>query len=583
MRFARPGEADFQVDRMLMLQKSLHAQNELVEEPIEHCLGALGALAERGVIERAELEKIVFDSEGSLRRIEKSLRDLGVAKHEILLCLSTHYNLPFVEFSESLRTPGEILDRLDLVGLKRELWFPISVTTKEALVATSNPAAPMLFEKIKSDLGTGALRFVFALPTDIIRMVEHSQDVNPGFPPEAGRTPLARIRTRLASERVKMSRYRTTMAKGRTGLAAIRIGVKFIAISLTLLRIFGIGWLSIIEAIILFGGVFMVVEGITWYIPMRKLEPKGIGYVPARSTFGTTIPQIKSSEFGTVLTRSEPVKGAQELRNRWNRLSPVMRRRFFAIDRADLAEERTLLAMYRTRMARSRTGLAFASTGTSVIGFGILLWRNYPVGAWSLFYAGLLMTGVLMFFEGARWYFPGRRAVVESIKTTRQIEESTSIWDFMFRAFSRLDDLPPKLTLKGTYAPGIWGTTGLALERTLLAERRNVKARLRTTLARSRTALRFIRTGTSIFSVGFGLQVYFGWGNIWWTIFDFVLIIAGLFMISEGIFWYLKAERRKKQLPYCWEGLEIRIPDYAKPTQLWKKVTFSYEDNECGG
>jgi hypothetical protein len=185
--------------------------------------------------------------------------------------------------------------------------------------------------------------------------------------------------------------------------------------------------------------------------------------------------------------------------------------------------------------------------------------------------------------EGARWYFPGRRAVVESIKTTKQIEESTSIWDFMFRAFSRLDDLPPKLTLKGSYAPGIWGTTGLALERTLLAERRNVKARLRTTLARSRTALRFIRTGTSVFSVGFGLQVYFGFGNVLWTVLDFVMIVGGLFMILEGIFWYVQAERRKKQLPYCWEGLEIRMPDYGKPTQFWKKVTFSYEDNECGG
>ena len=564
-----------------MLQHSLRAATQLVEA--ENRFGGLGALVDRGVIQRPELERIVSESEGSLRRIEKSLRDAGVPKHEILLCFSNHYGLPFVEFSERLTAPREVLDRLDFTELRHDLWFPIAFTVKEARVAVSSPPEPVLLEKMKKDLETESVRLLFALPNDILRMIEHSQDVNPGFPPEAGRTALARLRTRLASERTKMSFYRTTMAKGRTGLAAIRTGVKFIAISLTLLRIFGIGWLSIVETIILLGGIFMVVEGITWYWPLRNLEPKGIGYVPARSTFGTTIPEIRSTEVGTVLTRTEPVKGAEELRNRWGRLSPVMRRRFFAIDRSDLAEERTLLAMYRTRMARSRTGLAFASTGTSVVGFGILLWRNYSVGAWSVFYAGLIMTGVLMFFEGARWYFPGRRAVVESIKTTKQIEESTSIWDFMFRAFSRLDDLPPKLTLKGSYAPGIWGTTGLALERTLLAERRNVKARLRTTLARSRTALRFIRTGTSIFSVGFGLQVYFGFGKMLWTVLDFVMIIAGLFMIFEGIFWYVQAERRKKQLPYCWEGLEIRMPDYGKPVQCWKKVTFSYEDNECGG
>jgi hypothetical protein len=151
----------------------------------------------------------------------------------------------------------------------------------------------------------------------------------------------------------------------------------------------------------------------------------------------------------------------------------------------------------------------------------------------------------------------------------------------MFRAFSRLDDMPPKLMVKGTHAPGIWGTTGLALERTLLAERRNVKSRLRTTMARSRTGLSFIRTGTSIFSVGLGLLFYFGWGNILWTLFDFLLMLAGLLLIADGLYWHISAERTKRQLPYCFEDLEIRMPDFGKPTQFWKKVIFSYDDNEC--
>jgi uncharacterized membrane protein YidH (DUF202 family) len=370
------------------------------------------------------------------------------------------------------------------------------------------------------------------------------------------------------------------MAKGRTGLALIRTGVSFTAISLTMFRIFGFCWLTILEAPLLLVGMVMAVEGVSWYLPLRKLEPPTeIGYLPTRSTFGTTIPGVISSEKGPVLTRSEPVQGAEELRNRWNRLSPVMRRRFFAIDRTDLAEERTFLAVFRTKMARARTGLAFTRTGVSFVGLGVLLIRQFPPGAWSIFYGALILAGLLMFLEGARWYLPGRRAGTESLKTIRQIEESTSIWDFMFQAFSRIDDRPPKLSIKGTHAPGIWGTTGLALERTLLAERRNVKSRLRTTMARSRTGLSFIRTGTSIFSVGLGLLVYFGWGNFLWTFFDFLLMLAGLLLISDGLFWYISAERTKRQLPYCFEDLEIRMPDYAKPTMFWKKVTFGYEDN----
>jgi uncharacterized membrane protein YidH (DUF202 family) len=479
--------------------------------------------------------------------------------------------------------PDGILESLDIEELRRDLWFPLSIGAAEARVAAFNPRDLELHDKIKATLGVASIRFILALPSDITRMVEHSLDINPGFPASAGRTPLARLRTRLASDRTVLAWYRTSMAKGRTGLALIRTGVSFIAISLTLLRIFGIGYLTIMEGPLLLVGLVMAVEGVGWYLPTRKLEPSEIHYAPTRSTFGTTIPELKSSEEGPLMTRSEPVQGAEQLRTRWNRLSPVMRRRFFAIDRTDLAEERTFLAVYRTKMARARTGLAFTRTGISFVGLGTLLIRQFPLGLWSIFYGALILGGLVMFLEGAKWYLPGRRAGSESLRTIRQIEESTSIWDFMFRAFSRIDDLPPKLSIKGTHAPGIWGTTGLALERTLLAERRNVKSRLRTAMARCRTGLSFIRTGTSIFSVGLGLLVYFGWGGILWTLFDFLLMVAGLLLIADGLYWYVSAERTRRELPYCFEDLEIRMPDFGKPTMFWKKVIFSYEDNECRG
>ena len=562
-----------------MLQKTLRVQQGL--ETINGQSAAFRGLVDRGTISEPDLEKILRVSDGAARRIEESILSLGVPKHEILLCLSEYYRLPFVEFKENLPAAGAVLERLDLEELKRDLWFPLSVGMEEARIAACSPYDPELLEKIKETLGALSIRFIVALPSDLTRMIEHVQDINPGFPPCAGRTPLARIRTRLASDRTVLAWYRTSMAKGRTGLALMRTGISFIAISLTLLKIFGFGYLSIIQAPLLLAGIIMAADGLSWYLPTRKLEPSETRYLPTKSTFGTTIVELKSTEEGPMLTRSQPIEGAEQLRTRWNRLSPVMRRRFFANDRTDLAEERTFLAAYRVRMARARTGLAFTRTGNSFAGLGILLIRQFPLGLWTIFYAGLILTGLVMFLEGARWYFPGRRAGVESSRTIRQIEESTSIWDFMFRAFSRIDDMPPKLMVKGTHAPGIWGTTGLALERTLLAERRNVKSRLRTTLARSRTGLSFIRTGTSIFSVGLGLLVYFGWGNILWTLFDFLLMLAGLILIIDGLHWHLSAERTKRQLPYCFEDLEIRMPDYGKPTAFWKKVIFSYDDNVC--
>ncbi|MGO9018447.1 MAG: DUF202 domain-containing protein, partial [Syntrophobacteraceae bacterium] len=387
-----------------MLQKTLRLQHHL--ETVNDQFAAFSGLVARGIISEPDLEKIIRKSDGAARRIEESILSLGIPKHEILLCLSEHYCLPFVEFKENLPAPREILESLDLEELKRDLWFPFSVGMKEARVAAASPFDLELREKIKETLGVLSVRFIVALPSDLTRMIEHVQDVNPGFPPSAGRTALAMLRTRLASDRTILAWYRTSMAKGRTGLALLRTGISFIAISLTLLRIFGFGYLSIIQAPLLLVGIIMATDGLRWYLPTRKLEPDEIGYLPTRSTFGTTVAELKWSEEGPALTRSEPIKGAEQLRTRWDRLSPVMRRRFFASDRTDLAEERTFLAAYRVRMARARTGLAFTRTGISFAGLGILLIRQFPPGLWTIFYAGMILTGLVMFLEGARWYFP---------------------------------------------------------------------------------------------------------------------------------------------------------------------------------
>jgi hypothetical protein len=138
-----------------------------------------------------------------------------------------------------------------------------------------------------------------------------------------------------------------------------------------------------------------------------------------------------------------------------------------------------------------------------------------------------------MVAEGFYWYLPGRRAGKTSSQAVKRSESKPSIWAAVFPPLieqrglkATRTSLPP---VKGFASPGIWATTGLALERTLLAERRNVMSRLRMIMALSRTGMAFIRTGMSISAVGLGLLVYFGAGNTVWTIFDALLILAGLY------------------------------------------------------
>ena len=522
----------------------------------------------------SEFEKPDGDGEAFLTKCR-------IPRHEALQCLAQYYGIPFIEYNERLLAPGELLPKISLERLKEDLWFPLFYRDGAVTVAVSRPRDPDVLEAIRKTLGIDRLHLLIALPSDIVAIIENHQDINPGFSASASRTTLAKLRTWFAGQRVMLAQYRTILAKGRTGLAFIRTGIAFLSISLTLFRLFGFGYLTIPEFLLLACGVVMVLDGFTWYLPARQVGRKSVGKGVTEPTFGTTILEQITSPEGPSYRRTPPVSGAELLRSRWNRLSPVQKRRFLAIDRTDLAEERTMLAGFRTIMAQARTGLAFTRTGVAFIGLGIAFLREYHESLWSIFDCVMILFGIGMTLEGLHWYLPGRQAGKYSTIGLKKASRRVSIWDFMFPPFHKRispNDLPSPLRINGDCAPGIWGTTGLALERTLTADRRTVKARLRTVMAQSRTGLAFIRTGTSIFSVGMGLQVFFGFRNIYWSCLNMTLVAVGLVLIVDGSYWHFPAEKIKKQFPYCTSDMEIALPDYGRPTPEWPKVVFSHDD-----
>ncbi|OGW39836.1 MAG: hypothetical protein A2X58_01430 [Nitrospirae bacterium GWC2_56_14] len=466
--------------------------------------------------------------------------------------------------------------------LKRALWLPLSISKEKAEVIACYPGDPGVVEDIRSTLGVDDVAFKGALPSDLIRIIEHNQDLNPGFPPAAGRTPLAKVRTFLANARSQYACYRTSLAKGRTGLAFLRTGIAFVTTALLLFRVFGMGYLTIPEALLFAAGIVMAIDGLRWYLPARATGKSLPDCISSEPTNGTSVLAANFKGESPEFHRTAEVPNADTLRQGWNRLSPVMRRRFLASDRTDLAEERTALACYRTLMARARTGLSFTRTGIAFIGLGVALIRQLPAGPWSIVDALFILAGAAMVAEGFFWYVPGRSAGAKSSLSVKRSEEKPRIWDFVFPpafALSAVTQRQQVLPLvKGFSEPGIWATTGLALERTLLAERRNVMARLRTIMARSRTGMAIIRTGMSISAVGLGLLVYFGAASMLWTLFDLALLGTGLLLIADGAYWYLPAERARQQLPYCYGEMEIAIPDYGVPARSWGKAVFNHDD-----
>ncbi len=534
---------------------------------------------QRGFITEDQLAATIRIAEESGEYPEEMLIRSGIPKHEILFSLSEYYCIPYTDFDESVLVSYFTTLRLDMEQLKHSLWLPLSVGKDRAEVIAVDPGSPEVAAEIRRTLRVSSINFIIALPGDLLRLIEHNFDVNPNFTRAAGRTPLAKVRTFFADRRSLMACSRTTLSKGRTGLAFLRTGISFIAISVVLFRIFAPGLLLIPELLLLATGIVMTVEGLTWYIHARRQGKISLNCTSTEPTWGTSPLQVPDPGNNPTFTRTAPVEGASALRNTWSSLSPVMRRRFLASDRTDFAEERTVLACYRTKMALARTGLAFTRTGIAFTGLGIALLRQFHTGPWTVFDSSLITVGVLMALEGFYWYLPGRRAGWQGHESLRQTQQRKTIWDFAFPPVIQHPPVghvqPPHV--RPTHAPGIWATTGLALERTMLADRRNVMARLRTVMARSRTGLAFIRTGMSISTVGMGLLSYFGLTSIPWAIFNALLVMTGLALIADGLYWHLPAEKTRQQYPYCFGKMEITIPDYGRPVRYWKKAVFNHD------
>lgn len=478
-----------------------------------------------------------------------------------------------VYFDEALAPSESLVGAIDLERLKGLGWIPLRREDGWAWVVTSREDSAEVRREAAAMLAVERVSVSLAHAAAVHRFMEHAQDLNPGFPLIAGRTILARTRTFLAARRSQLSSYRTLLSRGRTGLAMLRTGLALLTVSLVVLKVFGLGPAAVPEAVLALCGAVMAVDGLRWYIPARRLAR------PMRAPVGPgaeiTVPYSRLENGRIVITRSAQVPGAAEWVRDCERHTPVMRRRFLALERTELAMERTRQAFFRTVMSKSRTGMALVRTGISLSGLGIAFLRNLHAQHLDMLGLALVGVGVALTLEGMYWYVSGHKAGQASLDEAEQAGEKSDAWSML---------LPPPVREQGDQrsrcvpmvlpgsSPGIWGTTGLALERTLLAERRNVMSRFRTSLACSRTGLAFIRTGANFVAVGLGLLLTGPGHGPGWIILESAIMAVGLLLLADGLYWHLPARRNRWQLSFCDCEMEIPIPDYTLPPGQWKSI-----------
>jgi uncharacterized membrane protein YidH (DUF202 family) len=88
------------------------------------------------------------------------------------------------------------------------------------------------------------------------------------------RTRMSGARTGLAQSRTNLSQYRTILAKQRTELSYLRTGLTLVAIGTVFTRVFGLGFWSIIDAIILLTGITSIGIAIKLFFKSFFVERK---------------------------------------------------------------------------------------------------------------------------------------------------------------------------------------------------------------------------------------------------------------------------------------------------------------------
>lgn len=241
-------------------------------------------------------------------------------------------------------------------------------------------------------------------------------------------------------------------------------------------------------------------------------------------------------------------------------------------ERTGLAFWRNIMSRWRTRMACYRTDFAITRThfGSLRWGLGMITTGRtlleirandmlLKASLWTLIGLGIafLLIGIASYFRIKKSLLspPAPQTLIEVSAITMHFlenyqfgeKEKTSLAKGRQTMLARLTDMLPNACVFIENSPDNKIRSFLAHERTALAAQRTVLACYRTIYARARTGLSFIRTGVSFASIGVGLIGYFGVS--WMSVLDGFTILAGAFMIVDGLIWYWPVRKEQREAP----------------------------------
>lgn len=131
-------------------------------------------LIRRGLITIEDMDKAWTDARNNRETIEQHLITAHkIPKDEIGKSLSEFYNCDFVQFSDKMATPYDLLKNLKEEYLRRELWVPLERTEGTIRIIIDDPNNIIKRDMIEKLLKTRNVTYDVALYEDIVKFINH--------------------------------------------------------------------------------------------------------------------------------------------------------------------------------------------------------------------------------------------------------------------------------------------------------------------------------------------------------------------------------------------------------------------------
>ncbi|MFZ2632860.1 MAG: GspE/PulE family protein [Desulfosalsimonadaceae bacterium] len=129
-------------------------------------------LLQNHILTQKELGKAIATSrEKNVPIINILIDELKISKKDVAEALSRYYDLPLIQYSETLPIPGELLTGLKVGFMKNNVWVPIRTEKDEIVIAIDNPEDMQRVDEIRTLFSRRKIKLAFALKEDILKII----------------------------------------------------------------------------------------------------------------------------------------------------------------------------------------------------------------------------------------------------------------------------------------------------------------------------------------------------------------------------------------------------------------------------